>query len=314
MSPGDKRRDLLISLVNTNNRELLRSCLDSLPGACGELTCDVSVIDNASDDGSAEMVRSDYPRVRLIVNTRRLGFSANHNQNLVPAMREASHRYLCVLNEDIEFSERALAEIVSACDRDPSIGVAGPRIHGRDGEPQPSLFRYPTIAGDLRGSLLRTGNAVAANGWLNGSCLVLRTETLAAIGPLDERFFIFFEDTDLSRRLAVLGLRAAVISAARMLHHGHSTVASPQFGSASERQMLRSRYLYYDKHVGRRYAALAVAGMKSEHLIRALKAAALATGGREGEREKLKVLLSLIRYNPRHPLEHEVNAHEHARA
>jgi GT2 family glycosyltransferase len=129
------------------------------------------------------------------------------------------------------------------------------------------------------------------------------------VGPLDERFFLFFEDTDLSRRLADRGLASVVVSEATMLHHGHSTVARPEFGSAMERQMLRSRYLYYRKHFGRRQAAVSMLIVKAELIARAAKLAVLGSvRGRPDERHKRDLLLSLVRSDPKSPLAHETSA------
>lgn len=302
-------RELLISLVSMSNRELLRRCLRSIPAACGDLSYDVAIVDNVSTDGSVEMVSAEFPWARVSRNPHRLGFSANHNQNLLPLLQSGSHAFVCILNEDTELDPGSLRALVEACRRDPTVGVAGPRIRGTGGESQASLLAFPSLSREIRRSLLRTSDEVTSGGWLNGSCLVLSLETLRRVGPLDQRFFLFFEDTDLSRRLADSGLAAVIVSKATMLHHGHSTVARPEFGSAMERQMLRSRYLYYRKHLGRRQAALAMLIVKAELTARAAKAALLGSVCRRpDERDKRDLLLSLVQSDPKRHLDHEISS------
>lgn len=302
------RLDVEVSLVNTSNRELLARCLASLPAACEGLKWHVTVVDNASDDGSAEMVARDYPWAELIRNERRLGFSANHNKVLVPALADDGPEFVVVLNEDTELDPASMRAMVDYCRRHRDVGVVGPVIRGTDGNVQPSYFRFPTV-GEQFWSALRPGverpNA-SGPGWLNGSCLVIRTAALREIGALDDGFFIFYEDTDLGIRLHRAGWRSVIDESATMLHHGHSTVSTPALGSAMERQMIRSRYLYFRKHDGRTAAAALDLVVRLGYLARALKAMLAGVATRDGEeRRHAEMLLALTRYNPREALPHE---------
>src|SRR5512133_586217 len=191
--------DVEVSLVNTNNRDLLRACLASLPEAAGALAWHATVVDNASDDGSPEVVRLEFPWARLIENTQRVGFSANHNQVIGEVVSHDSARYVLVLNEDTELEPWSLEELVSFADREDRLGAAGPRLVEKDGREQVSYFRFPGVLEQFW-STLRPGQPprpAETAGWLNGSCLLVRTEVFRRVGPLDVRFFIFFEDTDL---------------------------------------------------------------------------------------------------------------------
>src|ERR1700737_1865242 len=105
-----------ISLVNTNNRALLNACLASLPEACAGLNWHVTVVDNESLDGSAEMVATRFPTAQLIRNAKRLGFGANHNQVLVPAL-ESHVRHVLILNEDTELDPGSVRELVAFADQ-----------------------------------------------------------------------------------------------------------------------------------------------------------------------------------------------------
>jgi GT2 family glycosyltransferase len=312
MSRPDLRPDpepsLLISLISMNNRDLLRRCLRSIPAACGPLRYEIAVVDNMSTDGSAEMVADCFPEVRLTVNSSRRGFSANHNQTLLPAMRSRSHDFVCILNDDTELDPGSLFALVKACQHDPSLGVAGPVIRGADGERQPSLFRFPTLRCEVVQNWLRKSCEASGGGWLNGSCLVLALDVLRSVGPLDERFYLFYEDADLSRRVAERGLTSAVVSDATIVHRGHATISNPKFGQAMELQMLRSSYLYYEKHFGRLYAAAALFVARTTYAARAGKATVLgALYHRSEDRWKRDLMLALLRYDPRAPLAHEVD-------
>jgi N-acetylglucosaminyl-diphospho-decaprenol L-rhamnosyltransferase len=300
--------DVEVSLVNTNNRDLLRACLASLPAAAGGLNWHATVVDNASDDGSPQLVRRQFPWARLIKNSQCIGFSANHNQVIEEVLRKDSARYVLVLNEDTELQPESLHELVSFADREDRIGAAGPRLIEQDGQQQASFFPFPSVWGQFW-SALRPGRdlrQVSDRGWLNGSCLLIRTDALRQVGALDERFFIFFEDTDFGLRLHRAGWRSAVCALSRVVHHGHQSVSQASVGTHMERQMLRSRYLYFRKHHGRYSAAIVVALVRMALGARAAKAfLAGSIRGDGGERRLAGLLWSLARYDPIAPLPHE---------
>jgi N-acetylglucosaminyl-diphospho-decaprenol L-rhamnosyltransferase len=303
--------DVQVSLVNTDNCELLRRCLGSLEAACAGLAARVTVVDNASRDESVSMLKREFPSVELIENSRRLGFSANHNQVIGPALADPGTRYVLILNEDTELDAGAVHQLVAFGDREAGVGAVGPVIRGTDGAIQPSLFALPTVRGELYAAL-RPGAPpkLARNGaWLNGSCLLVRADALRQIGPLDERFFIFSEDTDLGRRLHDAGWSSTICATATIVHHGHSTVSRPEVGSAMERQMHRSRYLYWAKHKGRLTATFTSSFVRATLLLRALKAWLMAAmTGDKSERRLGTLLLELARWNPRERLPHELAA------
>jgi GT2 family glycosyltransferase len=300
--------DVEVSLVNTNNRDLLCACLASLPAAAGALTWHATVVDNASDDGSPEVVRLEFPWARLIENPQRVGFSANHNQVIANVVSHDSARYVLVLNEDTELESGSLEELVSFADREDRLGAAGPRLVEKDGREQVSYCRFPAVLDQFWWTLRpgQTPRRAETAGWLNGSCLLVRTEALRQVGSLDARFFIFFEDTDLGLRLHRAGWRSAVCESSRVVHHGHQTVSQSGVGTHMERQMLRSRYLYFRKHHGRHTATLVVALVRMALGVRAAKAfVAGSIRGERGERRLAGLLWTLARYDPEVPLAHE---------
>jgi GT2 family glycosyltransferase len=302
--------DVQISLVNTDNRDLLARCLASLSAAAGSISWRATVVDNASRDGSAELVRRDFPSVRLLENRTRRGFSANHNRVIKEVLSLGSARYVLVLNEDTELEPGSLQKLTAFADDERRLGAIGPRLVGPDGREQLSYFSFPAVSQQFS-ETLRPGRArqpADDAGWLNGSCLLIRTEALRDVGGLDERFFIFWEDTDLGLRLHRAGWRSAVCDAARVVHHEHQTVASSSAGAAMEQQMLRSRYLYFQKHHGALRAWLVAALVRLALSLRAAKAFVGSLGRDAGERTLAGLLWRLARYDPCVPLAHELAA------
>jgi N-acetylglucosaminyl-diphospho-decaprenol L-rhamnosyltransferase len=300
--------DVEISLVNTNNRELLRACLRSLPAACEELDWHVTVVDNCSDDGSAEMVAREFPWAGLLRNSHRLALTGNNNRVIRPALEDGTTRYVLLLNEDTELHPGSVTNLVRFCDEEPQIGLASARFFDPAGVEQPALAEYPTLGNEFW-STLRPGqpSRFLEKGWIGTSCALVRTEALRQVGPLDERFFIFYEDTDLGARLRDAGWKLAVCPNASFLHQGHGTVCKPSLSRDMDAQLMRSRYLYFHKHHGSVQAIVAASLCRAGLPPRLVKARLLHLARRDGEeREKARRLWSLVRYDPRIPLPHEL--------
>jgi N-acetylglucosaminyl-diphospho-decaprenol L-rhamnosyltransferase len=304
---AERNLDVEISIANTNSRELLRGCLESLPAACAGLSWRATVVDNASTDGSAEMVRREFEGVGLLQNDAARGFSANHNRVLRRAL-ERSPRYVLILNEDTVLEPGSVGELFRFCDKRPTLGAAGPVITGGDGVLQQSFFRFPSV-GEQAAACFRPGRKPAAadgGGWLNGSCVLVRVDALRQVGLLDERFFIFFEDTDLGLRLQQAGWQSAVCPSARIVHYGHQVVSQPIYGNRMERQMVRSRYLYFRKHYGVARAGMLAVLVRTAFTLRAVKALGSSVFlRRSDERGLASILWDLARYDPRVALSHE---------
>jgi N-acetylglucosaminyl-diphospho-decaprenol L-rhamnosyltransferase len=298
--------DVEISIVNTNNRALLERCLASLPNACEGLRWRVAVVDNASTDDSESMLRAQFPWAGVLKNERRLGFSASHNRVLHPAVAGNASRYVMILNEDTELEPGAIRKLVDVADSDGKLAAIGPRIHRPDGSIQPSWFRFPTLWREIRRTI-RPGEPSpyqGERGWLNGSCILLRAAALRTVGGLDERFFIFYEDTDLCLRLLTSGWTSKVAAQAKMLHLEHRTVGDPAIHEDMERQMLRSRVQYFEKHHGRVSASTLAFVSRTALGLRAVRAG-LRSLGDEKQRPRAGMLFRLARYDPHDPLPHE---------
>jgi N-acetylglucosaminyl-diphospho-decaprenol L-rhamnosyltransferase len=301
--------DLAISVICTDNRPALESCLEALPDAADGLSWRATVVDNACTDGTGDMVRDRFPWANVIRNEVRRGFSANHNLTLVPALAQSSARYVLILNDDTILDPRALTTMVTTMDETPDIGALGPSMRGLDGARQVSLLSFPTPMSIVYHSL-RPGRPVGLPDeearWLNGSCVLLRPEALREAGTLDEQFFIFFEDTDLGLRLRNAGWASTVDGEAGMVHLEHSTVSMPALNSPMARQMLRSQWLYVRKHHGPVRAAIVATLVRGCLVARAVKACALGwLQGNEHERGNARHFLTLARYRVSKPLAHE---------
>ncbi|MDP9074934.1 MAG: glycosyltransferase family 2 protein [Actinomycetota bacterium] len=307
MSPGS--RDVEVSIVNHQNRELLRSCLTSLPAACQGLAWHTTVIDNASGDGSLEMLAADFAGVAVIANRARLGFGANHNQVLRPLVRDRSARFALILNDDTEMHAGAVTAMVRAMEADPRLGAIVPTVVNEHGKVAAGRLSYPTVASALRRDLTDlTEPPDPDHGWLQGCCIMVRVVALGRVGGFDERFFLFYEDTDLSRRLVDAGWSLGVCPDATVVHYGHASVLKGEMAQVTPKQGLRSRYLYFAKHNGpRRARAVSLAG-RSVLLARAVRAASHGALHHDVARlDRARHLLDLARLDPRRPLAPEID-------
>ena len=265
---------LSVVIVNWNVRDLLRRCLRSLlqpatynpQPASHDLQPEIIVIDNASRDGSTEMLRAEFPQVRLIANRENRGFTAANNQGLALAQG----RYLLLLNPDTEVVDDALAVMVGYMDEHPAVGVLGPRLRYPDGRPQSSRRRFPTFATALVEStvvqewwpdnrLLRRyymadtpDDAIQEVDWLVGACLLVRREVYEQVGGLDEGFFMYSEELDWCRRIKDAGWKVVYLPTATVIHHEGKS--SEQVVAARHIHFQSSKVRYFRKHHGALWA------------------------------------------------------------
>jgi len=255
--------DVSIIIVSFNARELLRRSLRSVLGPRPPWPAvECIVIDNASRDGSADVVEREFGAARLVRNGRNVGFAAAVNQGL----REAGGRYALLLNPDAELLGDALGVLVRFLDGHRRAGACAPRLLDPDGRSRPGVDGFPTPMGPLLPLLRRLlGRPVAPAGvprhgeprrvdTLSGACLMLRRTALESVGLLDERFFLYFEETDLLRRLAGAGWEAWLVPGAAALHVGGGSLgperAEGVFHGNHPVHWVRSRRRYLRKHHG----------------------------------------------------------------
>jgi GT2 family glycosyltransferase len=263
--------------VNTNGREHLLACLEAIERTRPDgLESEVLVLDNASDDGSAEAVRAGWEAVRLIARESRTGKAENDSTLL----REAKGRYCLLLNEDSELQPEAAAALVGALEDEPRAGAAGAQLLDSAGRPVPCAWRFPGVGTALVGALFlhrpftvqSGGSEVRPVGWTQSSALLVRREAAAAVGYLDPDFFVYYDECDFARRLADAGWSTLYVPAAKAIHHDQ---LSTDLGRGLPRivEFHRNRDLYMRKHHSRA-AALTVRVLTAwSYALRALAAA-----------------------------------------
>jgi GT2 family glycosyltransferase len=250
-----------LSIVNTNNRELLRKCLDTIRDTVKRTTHEIIVVDNASDDGSVEMMHAQYQHVRVIRNPTREGYGNSHNH----AIREARGKYILVLNEDMEMLRGAIDDIVERADEIRDLGVLGCRILNPDLSLQHSCFRFPTLGQELFEAVfpytLVLGNSRFRSkmySWPHdtsrdvdivlGCCMLLPRSAIERVGSFDPSFFVYSEEHDLCKRMKNAGLRVVFTPDAEMIHVGGQT--SKRMSLRMALVQLDSRMKFFRKHYG----------------------------------------------------------------
>ena len=269
------RPDLSVVIVSYNVLHFLHQCLNSVERACRDLTAEVFVVDNASSDGSVEHVARHFPWVRLIASPDNLGFSRGNNL----AIREARGRYVLLLNPDTLIPEDAFATCLRVADAEGDIGAIGARMidgtgrflpESKRGFPTPwvSFTKMSGLARLRRGTRRFDGYYLGHIGEheradvdvLTGAYMWLRREALeAAGGGLDEDYFMYGEDIDLSYLVQRAGYRNVYLPAVSIVHYkGEST----RKGSLRYvRSFYQAMALFADKHLGLRGSRLRKTGL-----------------------------------------------------
>jgi GT2 family glycosyltransferase len=239
-------------VVNTNGREHLLACLDAIERTHpADIEAEILVLDNASDDGSADAVRGRGNEIRLIELERRAGKAENDSTLL----REAVGRYCLLLNEDSELREGAAAALLAALDAEPRAAAAGARLLDSEGAPVACAWRFPGVGTALAGAVfahrLLTVQSRGARArrvdWAQSSALLVRSEAAREVGYLDPAFFVYYDECDFCKRLAGNGWATLFVPAAEAVHHDQlSTDLSAGLPRIVE--FHRNRDLYMRKH------------------------------------------------------------------
>jgi N-acetylglucosaminyl-diphospho-decaprenol L-rhamnosyltransferase len=254
--------DLSIIIVSWNVHDLLRQCLRSIPANLQTRKLEIIVVDNVSTDGSADMVRAEFPDVHLIINAENRGFPAANNQGLAVA----EGRYALILNPDTKVVGDALATMVAYADAHPDVGVVGPQLLNEDGSVQSSRRRFPTLATAFFEStwlqayaphrLLKRyyvqdqpDDATLDVDWMKGAALMARREAIEQIGPMDEGYFMYSEELDWCKRFKDAGWRVVYLPTARVVHYGGKS--SDQVVTSRHIHFQTSKVRYFHKHHGR---------------------------------------------------------------
>lgn len=250
--------DLSIAIVSYNTRDLLLNCLQSVCERTTDVEYELIVVDNASRDGSVEAVRAGYPRVTVLANAENGGFAKACNQ----AAAVSSGRYLLLLNSDTIMRETALRTMVTCLDRHLDVGAVSCLQRDADGRVLQSCFPFPSIRDHVRHSeelpaivrrLAGTVPPIDSRNtqdvdWANGACLMIRKALFDRLGGLDERFFMYFEDVDLCRRVQQLGYRVRHVAEAEVVHLLGGSSHTNRNGLNKQWELSRIRYV--EKHFG----------------------------------------------------------------
>ena len=255
---------LSIVIVSWNTCALMRDCLDSVFACSPRCEFDVWVVDNASSDGSAAMVRSQFPQVRLIENRDNVGFAQANNQ----AIQESEGEYILLLNSDTKVKSGALETLVAFMDSHSEAGAAGARLLNPDGTLQTSCYPAPTLSRELwrlfhldalrlHGSYNMADwnqNEVRAVDVLLGACLMLRRQVLDQVGWLDGDYFMYSEEVDLCYRIQQAGWPLYWAPTAEIIHYGGQSTR--QVATDMFLRLYQSKLLYFRKNHGRTAAQI----------------------------------------------------------
>jgi N-acetylglucosaminyl-diphospho-decaprenol L-rhamnosyltransferase len=256
---------LSVIVVNWNVRDMLRECLRSVEAELAGLAPDESevvVVDNASTDGSVDMLRAEFPAIQLLANHENVGFGAANNQGLT----RAAGRYVLFLNPDTKVRPAALQRLLAFIDQRPQVACVGPRLLNPDGSTQASRRSFPGVGtAFVESTILQRYMAGLASlrrfyrgdhpddqpqqvDWLVGACLLVRRAALDDVGVFDERFFMYSEEMDLCYRLRQAGYEVWYVPGAEVVHHEAASSSQDLF--RRNVNFHESRYRFFRKHHG----------------------------------------------------------------
>jgi len=252
------RDSLAIIIVTYNSVQEIDACLHSLVGQTSPFPTTISVVDNASPDGTAAQVRKSWPSVQVIDSGGNFGFAKANNLGI----RSTTSDYVLLMNPDTVAQPGAIETLVRGLASNPNAAIAGPRLLSETGFPELSWGAPINPWNELRtmifswlylrklrvlvrrmDKLSRSAREVA---WVSGACMVVRRPDLEAVGLLDERYFMYNEDVDLCLAMQKRGRRVLYVAGAEVLHHrGRSAARNPEM----ERLRQQSHVAYYEKHL-----------------------------------------------------------------
>ena len=251
--------DLSVIIISFNTKKLLRGCLDSVYETIKGLNMEVFVVDNASTDGSPEMVEALFPEVRLIRNMGNIGFAAANNI----AISASKGRYILFLNSDVVLRDRAVINLIDHLESHQEAAAAGPKVLNNDGSLQFKGFSFPSFsfAATVLFGVERLFNEKLLYRFLPhlfwdkdlarvvdfvpGCCFLVRRSALDSVGLFSEEYFMYFEDADWCYRARKKGYEVWYLPAAEIVHIGS---ASPSVRRSE--LFANGMTLFYRKYTG----------------------------------------------------------------
>lgn len=249
-----------VVIVSWNVKDLLRACLKSLFLFYTPYDIEVIVVDNASSDGSVEMIQKEFLKVRVLAQTTNCGFAMANNIGA----REARGEYLLILNPDTECRDASLIAALDVFRQDPAIAAIGPCLLNSDGTVQHSIRRFPRLSDQLAIALklhhmfpwLRCLQRYFAEDvdytreqdveQIMGACMLIQRSVWDRMEGFDEDYFMWFEEVDLCYRMKAAGYRIVYTPSASVVHHGGQSF-SQVLGYQKQKWFLASQRRYIKK-------------------------------------------------------------------
>jgi GT2 family glycosyltransferase len=260
--------DLSIVIVNWNSRDFLEKCLSSVRERGAGLRHEVIVVDNASFDGSAELVERQFPEVRFIQSERNLGFGKANNLGV----ERSTGRHVLFLNPDTEIVGDALAALVAFADQRPDAGVVGPKLLNSDLSIQMESIRaFPSLANQILDSHYLKSRFPRLGLWgmrplyessdtpepvdvVSGACMMVKREVFDRVGGFSSRYFMYSEDVDLCYKVREAGWKTYFQGRAEVVHHGGKSSALTPVSQFAAVLMRESRFRFLRSARGTAYA------------------------------------------------------------
>lgn len=252
--------ELSVGIVNTNNRDMLKDCLQSIYDTVKKTSFEIIVADNSSTDGSVEMMREHFPEAKIVSVEPRNGYGFCQNR----AYEKSQGKYFLVFNEDMYVFPDALDNMMDIIKNDKTIGALGCKTMSEDNTVRDNDFRFPTVFSVLFDNLVpsnifprsslrskyfhgnydeeRDVDAVA------GCCILIPRKVIEKIGLFDEQFFLYSDEVDLCKRIKQGGWRVHYTPKGKVMHYGGKT--SKTMPVKTIIIMLESRFKYFKKHHG----------------------------------------------------------------
>lgn len=252
-----------IVIANWNTCDILHDCLISIYEQESDIDYEIIVVDNASTDGSVEMLRKEFPQVVLIANTENRGLAAANNQGI----KLAKGRYVLLLNSDTKILDNAISKSVAFADSHPNSAVVGCRVLNPDQTLQPTCFMFPSILNMLLSSSYlykvfpkSTFFGREMMSWwgrmdtrevdvVTGCFMLVRQEAIKQVGMVDEQFFMYAEETDWCYRIKQAGWKVLFTPIAEIIHLGEAS--SKKIKPTMVLQLRASILLFFKKHKGK---------------------------------------------------------------
>ena len=265
IAPEAETPVLSIIIANYNGHDVLADCLVSIYNNPPQASFEVLVVDDASSDGSAEMVQAQFPQVRLLQNETNVHYGRSNNQ----ALERAQGQYVYLLNNDTQMLPQALDTLLAFLQAHPAVGAVGSKLLNADGSIQASVKTLPSLTSGLFGArsfitklfprnplsrqhllhLSRDMSKPFPAGYVSSASVMIRREVVQAVGGLDERLS-YHVDADYCKRIWDAGWEVYYLPAASVIHFNHKggTMVSPRRRFQSVVEFHRGSYIYFCKH------------------------------------------------------------------